>query len=174
MEDKGFEPRSVWCPRTWNPLGCCDSLFPASSPPTGEQWFLARALGSHTAQAAQLLCRLSKTPVQETAPLWARDQRRSHPSPGSTKCQSQGSQTLIGETLRLSAKCCYRRHPLHPRSAEGQCETFPYIYPPLHVIGVHRVLQGGAPGWAGEAMGRGCCCCCLREKAATWEWGRLG
>ena len=176
MEDVGPEPRSLWCPRTWSPLCLCDSLFPGSSPPTREQLFLTRGLSSHTAQAAQLLCQVSKTPGQDTAPLSVRSPCRRHPYPELTRCQwgritPQVSQTVEGETPLTVSKEAF----LHPKSAKRPVwETLPYL--PLHVLGVYKVLRGGAPGvgWGGGVRGAGLRLLPRADKAAAWEWDRPG
>lgn len=55
-----------------------------------------------------------------------------------------GQPNIEGETPLTVSKEAF----LHPKSAKRPVwETLPYL--PLHVLGVYKVLQGGAPGVGG-------------------------
>lgn len=65
----------------------------------------------------------------------------------------------MGETTPLSVTCRYRRHILHLESQKAfvrDTSLDPPLPRSMTGLGVHRVLQGGAPGvglW--EALGLG-------------------
>ena len=145
----GPEPRSLWCPRTRSPLCLCDSLTIPRQLTSSQRATVSNPWPQFTHSPGSI----APLSGQETASPSLRRQCRRHPSPELTRCQwgrirPRVSQTVEGETpLTVSTKQIQEAF-WHPKLAKRPVwETLPYLL--LHVLGVYKVLQGGASGVGG-------------------------